>query len=132
MGVMENTVFGQTARKVGASVAQQWIQKIALAGMVGAGVWGWNALGRAKDGFILEPVRPELAKVNARIDTVKKTVDSSLDVSEQAYEQQLEFQSAQLEVQPALREYIVNKKRQGATARARAAGNKELLDGLAK
>jgi hypothetical protein len=127
-----STLFGEGARKVGASIAQQWIQKLALAALVGAGVWGWNALGRAKNRIIMESVRPELTKVNARIDTVKNTVDSSLEVSTEAYEQQLEFQSAQLEVQPALREYIVNKKRLGASAKARAESNKALLDGLAK
>ena len=129
---MENTLFGQAARKVGASVAQQWIQKIALAAMVGGGVWGWNALGRAKNRIIQQSVRPELERLDTRIDTVALKVDSSLDISEKSYKQQLNFQSAQLEVQPALREYIVNKKRLGATARARAENNEKLLDGLAQ
>jgi hypothetical protein len=136
---MEQTVFGTamqkagaSASKIGASVAQQWLQKIALAALVGGGVWSWNAIGRAKNRIILEPVRPELAKVNSRIDTVAKKVDSSLDIAEKTYRQNLTFQSAQLEVQPALREYIVNKKRLGATARARAENNEKLLDGLAQ
>lgn len=129
---MENTLFGQAARKVGASVAQQWIQKMGLAALVGVGVWGWNSLGRAKDTIIMDSVQPEFTKVNKRIDSVKQTTDSSLDVSEKAYDQQIEFQSAQLEVNEPLRQYILNKKRLSASAQVRAKGNRELLDGMGK
>lgn len=55
---------------------KQWLGKAFLALFPALLVFGWQRIDRAKNDMILSPVRPELNKVNARIDSAVDLIDT--------------------------------------------------------
>ena len=116
---------------MGKSVGQQWLQKLALMALVGGAAWAWHALGKAKDRIIMEPVRPVLATMSVRIDSVESKVDTLVVKQERSDKQKLRFQAAQMQSDPRLREYIGRMNSNSRSARARQQQDEEVLQNLA-
>lgn len=110
---------------------KQWIGKAILVVVPIIFMSGWQAFTRYKSKVILEPVRPELARVNLRIDSTVKLIDTVAIEQKRSKRQNIRFQTV-LVKRLGLENEIKRIYSEGRAKKAERAEMEDALEGLAE